>query len=86
MQMNLCNYLFFMLYHFTSEVKSHFLFTDFRILSCLLCNVYVFFRFTIMNAGSAGRPLKKLRQSVLSFGTSRRVPNQKHETPGADLG
>jgi len=39
-----------------------------------------------MNAGSAGPPLKKLRQSVLSFGTSRRVPHQQHETLGADLG
>ena len=34
---------FFMLFHFSSEVKSHFLFSDFLILSCLLCNVYVFF-------------------------------------------
>ena len=35
MQINLCNYLFFMLFHFSSEVKSHFLFTDFLILKCL---------------------------------------------------
>ena len=44
MQMNPCNYLFFTLFHFSSKLKSHFLFSDFRILSCLLCNVYGFFQ------------------------------------------